>query len=469
MKKIFKKLAVLAAAIVAAFGAFSAPVTAFAEETATETTSVMEDLQSDATFSKDAYPGKTVDELKGAGEELLQVIRIGESVDAELYVYVYQPSDETKEIEAAKILIGQTASESSARVYPLTLVSSEGVFDKYRVDGLEVLSSFDVRHYTITSLYRPFDKALDEETGNDNVESQIAVRVAQTWYARGADEGKIEYAHTEDEVITITDEWHGSIFYSDGWKWIFPNTTSHFIAFTSDHLIEKLKSAEIYFQYQFVEQKLCLRCLKGEQKRGSLKNEHIVITEEDIGSNEADGWFSHKYEWNRIEPITDFIANEEDLSDAAKAEMQEIYDNSAGNGAWVLRFFETEGSLSNFDWWHWCGLHYAPEGSTIEKYEVSDVAILKLTFETAGVPYTMGVVDSMTTSDNVPDGNHGFWEGVKLDLKNSFNDIQKTLRLASLAIGACFALGLVALATYGIVTLINWIRDGRRRGGSSGG
>ena len=210
MKKIFKKLAVLAAAIVAAFGAFSAPVTAFAEETATKTTSVMEDLQSDATFSKDAYPGKTVDELKAAGEELLQVIRIGESVNAELYIYIYQPSDETKEIEASKILIGQTASESAARVFPLTLVSSEGVFDKYRVDGLEVLA-LSVRHYQITSIYRPFDAALDAETGNDNVESQIAVRVAQTWYARGADEGKIEYAHTEDEVITITDEWHGEI------------------------------------------------------------------------------------------------------------------------------------------------------------------------------------------------------------------------------------------------------------------
>ena len=462
MKKIFKKLAVLAAAIVAAFGAFSAPVSAFAEETATETTSVMEDLQSDATFSKDAYPGKTVDELKGAGEELLKVIRIGESVNAELYVYVYQPSDETKEIEAAKILIGQTASESSARVYPLTLVSSEGVFDKYRVDGLEVLSSFAVRHYTITSLYRPFDKALDEEKSNGGDDPYIAEPVAQTWYVRNTDDGRIEYAHTEDEVITVIDEYHGHLLF-------FPKVDraqqSFFLAFTTDRRMDDLKRVEMTYEGKNT---VFMKKLIGDditKTVGSFSPKYLKITEEDRADNGASNlWWDKYYEWDRIGTIDSFLNDDgHELSSEAITNLNRVKQTASENNttAFVLRYMEHDAKYKYDNKYGNC-IGY------VELIEVTNVCLLKLTFETAGVPYTMGVVDSMTTPDNVPDGG-GVDPGLFPGIKEQFNNLQKTLRTIGIAVGACFGIGLVALATYGIVTLINWIRDGRRRGGSSGG
>lgn len=470
MKKLLKKLATIAAAIVAAFGAFSFhPLAAHAEDSPTaETTSVMEDLQADATFSKDAYPSKTIDQLKAADEELLQVIRIGESANAELYVYVYQPSDATKEIVASKILIGQTASDNVANVYPLKLISTDGVFDKYFVDGLNVLSSFEVRLYQITSIFRPFDASLDAETGNDNVNSNMAVPVGQTWYARNSTDGKIEYAHTIDKVITVTDEWHGEIMYSDGLSLlgIQPFTISHFIAFTTDRKIEELLKAEITYvpeQFDYVWEMPSNRYYgKGIKE---MPRAYARLDADQTGGNDPN-WLGHKYEWKRINTIEDFIALEgEALSSSALAELNKVSENSNGNGAFVLRFKETPYSVKTFTGSSFMGATFTQ--TSYETIRIKDVAIIKLTFRTNGDTYTLGVVDSMTTSDNNPDGNHGFWEGILLNIKDGFNDLQKAFRMISLLIGACLMVGLLGIAIYGIVTLINWIRESRKNSGGT--
>ena len=471
MKKLLKKLASIAAAIVAAFGVV-APVVASASAQESATSSVMEDLKLDATFNPEEYPEKTIEELKESGEEVLQVIRIAESVNDELYVYVYQPSDSTKEIEASMILLGQTTNESAARVYDLTLTSTDGVFDKYRVDGLEVLP-LEVRNYTITSIYRPFDASLDKETGNDNKDDYMAVPVAQTWYARNTADGGREYAHTTDEVVTVTDEWHGSIRYSDGFKLLNePYTDSHFIAFTTDRLIENLLKVEItYMQQQYDYGYYYTTGKVVPFNVGTPYRSEVTLKAGQKGQNAADGWegTGHKYEWERIETIPDFIANESSLTSEAKQNLLEVYENSAGNGAWVVRFLETRYTESNI--WGSIntsgGVGAAVVGRQYQTTRVSNVALIKMTFRTAGVTYTMGVVDSMTSSDNIPDGQHDLWEGLWLNLKAAFENLQKSLRKITVAIGAIMALALAGLATYGIVTLINWIRDGvhRRRGG----
>ena len=490
MKKLWRKLATLAAAVVAAFGAFSAPVTAYAEESETVATSVMEDLQTDATFSADNYPAKTIAELKAAGEEYLQVIKIGESVNNELYVYVYQPTDAEKEIEAKKILIGQTVNESAASVYSLKLISTDGVFDKYLVDGLNVLASFDVRHYQITSLYRPFDTALDEEKENGGKDTYIAVPVAQTWYARNVDGGGIEYAHTYDEVITITDEWHGSIRYSDGitadgLNFMKAYTTSHVVAFTTNKKIEKLKSAEIYFNEYDYEHHFCPSCygnvVSGDlfagtavvddgyliKKESSRISQHKKVDDKQTGSNTANGWWAHTYTWNRILTAGAFVAQEDSLSTSEIERLTEIASNSNGNGAFVLRFYET-----NYTYNPDGGKYHSASGSRphicyadlYKGTEIADVAILKLTFETDGVVYTMGVVDSMTTPDTIPDGEHGFWEGIELNFKEGFNDLERTLRLISLSIGAIVLMGAIALIVFWITRLVKWIRESKGSG-----
>ena len=72
----------------------SAANVAFAEDkTATE---VLEDLSRDKSFNPDNYPTKTDDYS-------LQIIQLAESVDKELFAYVYQPSGKAKDFKASSI------------------------------------------------------------------------------------------------------------------------------------------------------------------------------------------------------------------------------------------------------------------------------------------------------------------------------------------------------------------------------
>ena len=63
-------------------------------------TYVLYDLQKDSKFNELDYPEKTDDYS-------LQVIQIAESVDDELFVYVYQPSGKTADLRATSINISK--------------------------------------------------------------------------------------------------------------------------------------------------------------------------------------------------------------------------------------------------------------------------------------------------------------------------------------------------------------------------
>ncbi len=471
MRKFWLKLVSIAAAVVVAFSASSPTLRASADDV--QPTDVMKDLQ-ETTLNVDDYPTKTLAELKESGESFLQVIRVAESVTDELYIYVYQPCDEEKEIEAVKVVINQTADleQTTAKVYDLQLVSTEGVFDKYLVKGLKVLSSLSLRHYAITSLMRKYDKSLgdEEKYGNQGgTTDYVPEAVAQIWYARTKDDGTREYAYTQDKVVTITDKFHGFIRYADGFKlWEVPFTDSHFIAFTSDHKIEDLLSAEVYYSLSAY----VYRDYYVDGKDGAVKDEIISasnykkLTTEDKGSNDADGWFGHRYEWDRIEELSSFRNSEDDaLTDEAKTRLTEIQNTAGENGAWVLRFIETQYTEEEFLRYNKWGQYFEKHYLEIESTIVSNVAILKLTFRTAGITYTMGVVDTMVTPDTVPDGGHNEteWDLLFKKLKEGFNNLQKTLRGIGVAIGAIFAACILGGIAYGIITLINWIRDAVHR------
>ena len=474
MKKLREMLAIFAAAIVAAFGVFSLPAMTVQAET-TSASSVMDDLKTDAAFSEESYPSMTLEEMKAAGQAELEIIKIGESIDDQLYIYVYQPTDATKEIEASYLKIAQTESESSARVCPLKLVSTEGVFDKYLVDEFSVMSTLSQRYYQITSIFRPFDKDLDAETGNDNTNSNIDIPVGQTWHARAAEDGKIEYAYTKDDLITITDEWHGSIRYSDGTYLLGTvNTDSHFVAFTTNYLIEELQKIEIYFKKQEVEYKNCKLCKASVVEKSDVITPVYKKIEGKEEGNKANFLFGHKYNWDTIATIAKFRESEdwEILSEDGKYNLREIEKNANGLGAWIVRFEAT--SYNRVFLWpgHLCwqtALIPGPDEylatSTSYGEEIRDVTILKLTFKTKGIPYTLGVVDSMTTSDNNPDGEKTFWDGVNDNLSDLWIDFQRILRIIGLIIGG-FALFFILIF---IIRLIGWIRSafGKRNGGSN--
>ena len=83
---------------------------------------VMEDLKKDTSFNPGNYPIK-------ADDYSLQIIQLAESVNKELFVYVYQPSGKAKDFKASSINISTTINDSISYLnYKLDLLNSNGVF-----------------------------------------------------------------------------------------------------------------------------------------------------------------------------------------------------------------------------------------------------------------------------------------------------------------------------------------------------
>ena len=89
-----------------------------------EYTGVLEDLQKDESFSESYYPVV-------ADDYSLQVVQLAESTDKELFVYLYQPSGQAKDLRAASVNISLSPREnvSDFRNYKLTYLNSSGTLD----------------------------------------------------------------------------------------------------------------------------------------------------------------------------------------------------------------------------------------------------------------------------------------------------------------------------------------------------
>ena len=107
------------------FMAVQVPLIARAESI--EYSDVLDDLKKDASFQELHYP-------KDSTDYSLNIIQLAESVNKELFVYVYQPSGKQKNLEASSINISTTINDDiSFFNYKLDLLNSNGVFYKYKV------------------------------------------------------------------------------------------------------------------------------------------------------------------------------------------------------------------------------------------------------------------------------------------------------------------------------------------------
>ena len=98
-----------------------------AEDTTTYSTAI-EDLQKDENFNAEAYPVKEKDYS-------LQVIQIAESVDNELFIYVYQPSGSILDLRATSINISTGINENLKYVnYTLNYINNSNTLYKYKVN-----------------------------------------------------------------------------------------------------------------------------------------------------------------------------------------------------------------------------------------------------------------------------------------------------------------------------------------------
>ena len=347
---------------------------------------VMEDLKKDTSFNPGNYPTKTDDYS-------LQIIQLAESVNKELFVYVYQPSGKAKNFKASSI-----NDSISYLNYKLELLNSNGVFYKYKVKGLTVKDE-SVRYYAISSIYRPFDESIDKQASGGNTVTEVNYAVNKQ-YCFGEINGKPYVNCVDIETIVVTDKFVGFVRYKDGFKLYVGACDSHFVAFNTDRPIDKLLEADVYYTTQSYDWS-SVPFVGVKETFGDKADKYAYLKYTDKVEHTGGGLFAGTYKWDRIQTIDDFIKGENreniyhgavlDVKTSSKLTDEALTELKGKK--WVLRFAETSYSLSG----------YSTTGSTFESYTlVGDVTILRLKFETDGITYNLGVIDNKQTGGKEP-------------------------------------------------------------------
>lgn len=393
-KKISYLLAAIFTAVLFVFTAFAGggAATVYAATSSNVVYSnVLDDLKKDNGFSAANYPEK-------ADDYSLQVIQIAESTDKELFVYVHQPSGQTKKLIASSINISTTINdEINYFNYKLQLLNSSGVFFKYKVQDFTVKDE-PTRYYAISSIYRPFDETIDKQAEHDNTITEVNYDVSKQ-YCFSTINGKPYVNVVDIETITITDKFVGFVRYKDGFKLYVGACDSHFVAFNTDKPIDKLLEADVYYTMQSYADSW-VAFVGTSEEFGDKSDNYAYLKYTDKVEHNGGGLFAGTYKWDRIETTEQFIAENDltqnvysgaildvnvanQITDEGKAALQ--------GKKWVLRFAET-------DYTFWTGDGVYGSSSTL----VGDVTILRLKFEYDGITYNLGTIDNKQTGSDKP-------------------------------------------------------------------
>lgn len=400
---------------------------------------VLDDLKIDENFKVDDYPDVEDDYS-------LQVIQVAETKGGEVLIYCYQPAAKTKALTATKISLSTAILDNySPKVYDLTLLNSEGVFQKYRVDGLTVKSDV-VRYYEISEIFRAWDKDIDSIPLGENITTQKAISVGERWTACTL-EGQVYYNCEKTEVVEITNMFVGFVEYPAGQNfmtWLYrmdKACQSHFIAFNSDHEIDELLEADVIFTRQ---ERFYLNG-SSVSSDNTFKNpvtETITLNHTDETTVDVDTKFSHqKYSWKNIQTPTEFFNSVEGrkvyekglINVTGKTTLVESDKNIINNMQYVLRFYESEFSEETTGI---SGITFTKETA------VTDVAILRLKFKYQGKTYNLGVVGDMQTGS-----------GKSSSITDWSIELDKTFEKILLVIGIVVALVGILI----ILNLLGWL------------
>lgn len=375
---------------------------------------VLYDLEKSENFNMSDYPARQ-------GDYSLNVITLAESENGELFVYVYQPSGQSKNLRASSVNISLgTGDELSFKNYKLRLIDAEDVFYKYAVAGLTV-SLLPKRYYSVSSIFRPFDESIDEQAEDGNKITEVVYEVAKQ-YCFTLKDGAPYVEVVDIQTIEVTDKFVGFVRYSDGFKLYVGACDSHFVAFNTDKPMDKLLEADVYYtsqsySYSFV-------TLVGESHTfGEKQDNYAYLTYTDRVEHNGGGLFAGTYSWDRIETVDEFISENEGWQNVYSGAIIDINVGSEiteeGKAAlkgkkWVLRFAETGYSLNS-------GYGSVTSFSTL----VGDVTILRLKFETNGEVYNLGVIDNKQTGSDKPVNN----EWISAELSDNFKFILSIILL----------------------------------------
>lgn len=357
---------------------------------------VIDDLRKDSNFDALAYRMNVLDYS-------LHLIQVAESVDNEVFVYLYQPSGQSVNLTASSINISTTSYlEPDYKNYKLELVSSSGVFFKYLVKDI-VVSSAPIRYYTITSVYRPFDAKYDK--GYPEFVTEVNFDVSKQ-FCFGKVNNEYVYSVSDIETITITDKFVGLVRYFGGYHLFGSGSCdSHFVAFNTDKDIDRLYEADVYYtsqRYRLSDNNNVIDWLFPDELDFFDVEEHYAnLTYSQKHEFTGSGWGSTTYTWDRIQTVDQFLEENTLYKNVYSGAILDVnvsnYITEEGKKSlegkkWVLRFAETSYSESSL----------STTGRDIIATVVGNVTILRLKFESDGQMYNLGVIDNKQSGSNDP-------------------------------------------------------------------
>lgn len=378
----------------------------FAEETTagdSKYTTVTEDLENvNGGFDTSKYPQKD-------GDYSLQFLTVAVNKSNELLVYVYQPAANINHLATS---INIDNGSQGTKNYELSLIDSNSVFFKYKVDDFKIVYSAQEQTIEVVSIFREFMKEVDknpsEESGNTILE--VAYPIAQSITIKNG----VVTKSKEVEVITITSKYVGFIRYNKDWNWDLgltyaDYTDSHFVAFSTDHRIDKLMYARVSYNicdltadYWFSNYPNSDRVTitRGSTTKKIVDLRYTQVVESPNGSDT-------KYKFNRIQTSNEFLTTEnvKDTStlfgiftvENARLSASEV--ERFKSKQFVLRFCETEVSEEQ---------SYANEtghSQVIKSKEVSGVTILTLEYMVDGIVFRRNCVDNKQSGSQVEPGD----------------------------------------------------------------
>lgn len=374
---------------------------------------VLDDLRKDENFNIADYPAVNDDYS-------MQVIQVTESVDGELFIYVYQPAAQMKLLVARYLNMSLSTTADNTKQYYLTLLNTAGVFQKYCVEDFRV-SSEETRHYNISNMLRLFNAEIDDSPAEGQIITFVPNKVGQLWTVQTID-GQTSYSMLTSEVIEITAKYVGYCVYEDGtqlgWGLADGITKAYFVAFDTDKPIEKLISADLIFFATRIKCKVCSNTSSHDHKvlydfhdeeyidfgTGVYNNTPLTINYTQKFSNQGGGNVrpANRYTFNRIRSTAEFIADNNNKD----YKLTSSGSSDISNTKWVLNFYEAQDKYKLDNFWvsFMPGISKIPSiaDADCELNNVFDVEILRLEFETDGVTYNLGVVDNKQTGIGGP-------------------------------------------------------------------
>ena len=382
---ILKSLLCLALCLILGGGVILSAFPLKATAASTTYSNVLDDLKKDSSFNPDDYPAK-------ADDYSLQVIQVAEGENGELFLYVYQPSDATKDLRASKInmsLQSPSEKEIENKIYSLTWINSNGVFDKYIVNDFKVSDEL-YRYYNIATIYRPFE---DFDTIDDAVDTKQGkgYEVGIYWCAYNYN-NIVFYESEKINVVDIDIHATGTIRYEEGFKLYADMCDSHYVGFSIENFdVNKIYDADITYTYRSVSYAFAVGIGESYEYGTPVPVLRDFLSSKETGFNDGDGLLGKKYTWNRIQSASDFLDEaENDANDTFSKEERTAIEKCD----FVFRFLETDVTVNS----------YGVSNST-DYFEVTDIGILRLYFLTPEGTFNLGVVGDLVGTDNIPELN----------------------------------------------------------------